>query len=130
MGRTDGRIGRGEESWLPDGQSASKRPLHRFQTSADCPMGLLAVRSMLLTEHSVINMPYPAVDPGTRRAELARIWANLTPWQRAAMSHLFRLYGVNKLCPSPEGIAESRRWERVLRIAMLTGREYPVPSVH
>ena len=69
---------------------------------------------------------------GTRvnRAEIARIWANLTPWQRAAMSHLFRLYVVNEICPSRQGIAESRRWERMLRVAVLTGREFPVPSVH
>ena len=73
---------------------------------------------------------YPAVGPSAHRAEMARIWAKLTPWQRAAMSHLFRLYVVNKICPSPEGIAESRRWERVLRIAMLTGREFPVPRLH
>jgi hypothetical protein len=72
----------------------------------------------------------PAVLPSVNRAEIARIWATLTPWQRAAMSHLFRLYVANEICPSAEGLAESRRWERVLRIAILTGREYPVPSLH
>ena len=73
---------------------------------------------------------HSAVDAHVNRAEMARIWANLTPWQRAALSHLFRLHAVNEICPSPEGIAESERWERVLRIAILTGREYPVPSIH
>lgn len=68
--------------------------------------------------------------PSAHRAEMERIWAKLTPWQRAALSHLFRLYVVNELCPSPAGIAESRRWERIVRISMLTGREYPVPSIH
>ena len=73
---------------------------------------------------------YSAVGPYANRAEIARIWANLTPWQRTAMSHLFRLQIANKICPSREGTAESRRWQRVLRIAILTGREYPVPSLH
>jgi hypothetical protein len=73
---------------------------------------------------------YSAVGGGANRAEMAHIWANLTPWQRAAMSHLFRLHVVSRICPSPEASAESRRWERVLRLAILTGREYPVPSLH
>ena len=43
-------------------------------------------------------LPCSSVGPRANRAEIARIWANLTPWQRAAMSHLFRLHVVSEIC--------------------------------
>ena len=64
------------------------------------------------------------------RAEVEELWEGLTPWQRAAMSYLLRLYVANERCPSPEGVAESKRWEKVLRRAVRTGLEFPVPSMH
>ena len=76
-----------------------------------------------------MNIFYPA-GISSRHEEIDRIWIELTPWQRVAMSYLLRLYVADELDPSPEGAAEIERWEKVLRHAVRTGREYPVPSVH
>jgi hypothetical protein len=77
-----------------------------------------------------MNTLYPAARITAQSAEIERIWVKLTPWQRAAMSYLLRLYAANELCPSLEGAAEIKRWEQVLRVAVRTGLEYAVPRVH
>jgi hypothetical protein len=74
-----------------------------------------------------------ADDPLTRaqqQAEVEELWKGLTRWQRAAMSYLLRLYVANERCPTPEGAAERKRWEKVLRSSARTGCEYPVPRMH